>query len=194
MIGAATIRDCVRHNNCTPFLTTRARGTDSRNYGYSLEIVHAGGTGTRVCRAPELSSIAALLQTADVFSLHHANQRTASRNSGSDRIHDAREAFYTPILDAVGVGQRQGVDGVRYESAARRRDEENRSAYGQNKFLALEAAERGNPAALGRRDAPREIERLNRSSELGWAVSRRNCEKTAGKGAGATKKSFAEES
>ena len=49
------------------------------------------------------------------------------------------------------------------ESSARRSDEQDRAVHGQNKFLALEAAELGNSSTLGRRDAARVRERLARN-------------------------------
>ena len=44
-------------------------------------------------------------------------------DSGRNRLLDAREAFHAPILDAFGVGQRQGADGICREGSARRSDE-----------------------------------------------------------------------
>src|SRR5579863_2543775 len=144
-------------------LTPRLRGKDSRNHGQAVEIAGAGRTGTRIRRAVELSSAEKLFQVADVFPLLDEDQCAASRNAGSDRIRDARTAFVAPFLDTLGVGQRQSADGVRRESTARRSDAKNRSLHAQNKFLALEVAQRGSSSALGRRDAARCPERVDRN-------------------------------
>jgi hypothetical protein len=148
-------------------LTARLWRTDSRNHGHSVEITGTGPTEPRVRRAVELPSVVEVFQAAPLLPLLESNKRAASRHSRRDRIFDARTAFVAPVLDAFGLGQRQSAHGIRPQSSTRRSDDENRTVHGQDEFLALEAAECGNSATLGRRDAPRVRERLKCNSERG---------------------------